>query len=123
MNGLVLVIDDEGSVREAVSDILDMIGVAVITAENGREGLAQFQKYQQQIKLIMLDMQMPIMNGEETFKAIRQIDPNVKILFSSGYSESQTLKQFNDFQATTFLQKPYDLDTLITKVEKELNEP
>ncbi|MFQ5433546.1 MAG: PAS domain S-box protein [Anaerolineae bacterium] len=118
--GLVLVIDDEESVREAVTDILDMAGVQVLTAENGRVGLDAYTARQSEIDLVLLDMQMPVMNGEETFRALIAFDPTVKVLLSSGYTENEVTSQFAGMPFSGFLQKPYNFDTLVEKVQTAL---
>lgn len=112
----VLVIDDEQPVREAVADILEVEGISVLSAANGLEGLTLFQAKQTEIALVLLDMQMPIMNGEQTLKALRQINPRVKIILSSGYSENDLISRIGDDELTTFLQKPYQIDKLIAKI-------
>lgn len=116
-----LVIDDEATVREAVADILDIVGIKVIEARNGKEGLAKFREFRPKINAILLDMQMPIMNGEETFHHLRRIDPQTRIIISSGYSEAQTMQHFVGQGLVSFLQKPYDLDQLISTVERVID--
>lgn len=115
---VLLVIDDESTVREAVKDILEMVGIDVLEAGNGVDGLAKFRGNQSSIKAILLDMQMPVMNGEETFHQLRQIDPEVRIIVSSGYNETDTMQHFVGSGLVSFLQKPYDLDQLIATVER-----
>ncbi len=111
-----LVIDDESTVREAVADILEMEDIAVIGARNGEEGLALFRENRPKIDAILLDMQMPVMNGEETFLHLRKLDPNAQIILSSGYSEAETMQHFVGQGLVSFLQKPYDIDQLISTV-------
>ncbi len=118
---MLLVIDDESTVREAVVDILDMVGIEVIEACNGEEGLAQFREFRPKINAILLDMVMPVMNGEETFLQLRKIDPHARIIVSSGYSEAETMQHFVGQGLVSFLQKPYDIDQLISTVERVLN--
>lgn len=89
-----LVIDDEEAVREAVVDILEMIGVDVLEAANGQIGVDLYTAHRDKIGAVLLDMQMPIMNGEETFHALRAFDPNIKVIVSSGYSETETMQHF-----------------------------
>jgi signal transduction histidine kinase/ActR/RegA family two-component response regulator len=110
--GLILLVDDEAPVREAVVDILQTLGLQVITAANGQEGLALFKQYREEITAVLLDMQMPVMGGKETLQAIRQLDQIVPVILSSGYSEAELSEQLQD-EATTFLQKPYNMDRLI----------
>ena len=121
-NGMqLLVIDDEEAVREAVVDILEMIGVDVIEACNGQVGVDLYTAHRDKIGAVLLDMQMPIMNGEETFHALRAFDPNIKVIVSSGYSETETMQHFVGQGLAAFLQKPYDIDTLINKVKSVLD--
>ncbi len=117
---VVLLIDDEQPVREAVKDILELIDVDVITAVNGRDGIALYTQQQKEINLILLDLSMPGMNGAETLRALRQIDPHIPILLSSGYSKTEIVSRFIDTNLTDFLQKPYSLDALIDTVQKYL---
>ncbi len=112
----VLVIDDEKSVREVVRDILEMSGLEVLVAHNGQVGVELFKAQQAKIAVVLLDMQMPVMNGAETFQALRAIDPQVKVILSSGYNEIEATGHFVDQGLAAFLQKPYDLDTLVAKV-------
>lgn len=123
MNGKnLLVIDDESTVREAVADILEMVDIGVIEAGNGQEGLARFRENRPKINAILLDMQMPVMNGEETFLHLRELDPNAQIIVSSGYSEAETMQHFVGQGLVSFLQKPYDIDQLISTVERVIDE-
>ena len=119
---LLLVIDDEEAVREAVVDILEMIDIPVIEANNGQIGLALYKENHTKVGAVLLDMQMPVMNGEETFHALREFDPNIKVIVSSGYSETETMQHFVGQGLAAFLQKPYDINTLIEKVQSVIEE-
>ena len=116
----VLVIDDEATIREAVSDILEIANIRVLSAADGREGVELFRSCRSEIGVVILDMQMPGMNGEETFQVLRHIDPNVKIIFSSGYDESRTVQLLGKEVPVTFLQKPYNMHVLIDQVQLSL---
>ena len=120
LSKMILVIDDEKPVREAVKDILELIDVDVLMAVNGRDGLNLYQQQQQAINLILLDLSMPGMNGEETLSALRQIDPHVPVLLSSGYSEIDVATRFAGKNVTDFIQKPYSLDKLLHTIQKYL---
>ncbi len=117
---MVLLIDDEEPVREAVKDILELIDVEVVTAVNGHDGIALYTQQQEDINLILLDLSMPGMNGEETLRILRQIDPCIPVLLSSGYNKIDIAFRFEDTNLTGFLQKPYSLDRLIDAVQKYL---
>ncbi len=118
----VLVIDDESSVREVVNDILTTEGINVIVAVGGRDGLEKFKRHQAEIHLVLLDMKMPVMNGEETFHALRAIDPNLKILLSSGYSELDVTKRLMQQPLTQFLPKPYSAKALVTIIREAMKQ-
>lgn len=119
---LVLVIDDEGPVREAVSDILDMEGIDVLQAADGLEGIDIYRSHIAEIDLVLLDLSMPGLSGEETLKELHQIDPQVRILLSSGYSESEVTHGLNQAGLVGFLQKPYRMNTLLETVARHLNQ-
>jgi PAS domain S-box-containing protein len=90
----ILVIDDERPVREALADILELEGWTALTAANGREGVALFRRHQAEIALVLLDLLMPVMGGDETLAALRAIDPQVKVILSSGYDEAEAARCF-----------------------------
>lgn len=118
--GKVLVIDDEAPVREAVVDILELMQIGVLEAGNGHEGVAVYQKHAAEISLVLLDMQMPEMNGPETYLALHQLNPDVRVIISSGYGEAEASRLFAVDGSLTFLQKPYDIDRLMHIVVAEL---
>ncbi len=115
-NGLILVIDDEQPVREAIVDIMDLHGIEVVTAVNGQEGISLFTQHKDKIQLIVLDLSMPGMNGVETLNKLRQIDPDIRVILSSGHSQQQIAPEVMVNCRTGFLPKPYDLDTLLSKI-------
>lgn len=118
--GVVLVIDDEKPVREAITDILDDAGIEVLTAANGAEGVALVKKEGAQINVVLLDLSMPDMDGAETFHALRAIQPNLQIILSSGYHEERATSELIGQGLADFLQKPYSFETLIGKIQAYL---
>lgn len=119
MNATVLVIDDESFIRDAVQDILDFSGIGVVCAANGVEGIAQFEKHRATIKTVLLDMRMPIMDGQTTLRHLRAIDQRVKVILCSGLNEGCPSAATND-EALFFLPKPYTLEALLAMVQKTL---
>ncbi|MFN8495128.1 MAG: PAS domain S-box protein [Caldilineaceae bacterium] len=113
----ILVVDDEASVREVVSDILAMQDIKTILATDGRDGIEKFEQYRTEIALVLLDMKMPVMNGEEAFYALRELDPNLKILISSGYNEPEITNRLLRQGPTRFLAKPYSPSALLEMVK------
>jgi CheY-like chemotaxis protein len=120
---LVLVIDDEEPVRDAVTDILDLEGLSVVTAPDGRAGIEIYRQQQADIGLILLDLSMPGLNGEDTFYELRQIDAHVRVLLSSGYSQDEVAARFVGQNEVGFIQKPYDAEQLVKEVKRYLMQP
>lgn len=113
---LILVIDDERPVREAVMDIMELHGVKVLTAVTGQQGISVFNQQQEEIQLVLLDMSMPGLNGIDTLERLRQINPEVRVILSSGYSQQQIAPEVMVNGRTGFLAKPYNVDTLVSKI-------
>jgi CheY-like chemotaxis protein len=119
--GAILIIDDNFAIREVLTDILTLLlGMTVYTAVNGHEGLQIFQQRQQQINLIFLDVEMPVMNGPQTYEKLRQFAPQVKVIVSSSLSPTEARSRFGERKLPTYLQKPYDTEDLLNIVQAEL---
>ena len=118
---MILIIDDETAIRDAVTDILEMVDVTTISATNGKDGIGLFQENHSEIQAILLDMRMPIMSGAETYRALRQLDPQIPIILSSGYDDAENTAAFHGDANVKFLHKPYSIDTLIEMVQATLN--
>jgi len=107
VTGTVLVVDDEDTIREVAAMMLEDMGFEVMTAENGLDALAVYQQYAEQIVIVLLDLTMPKMDGKACFRELRRLNPNVKVILSSGYSEEDTTTRFVGKGLAGFLQKPY----------------
>lgn len=118
---LVLIIDDEKAVREAVTDILEIDGIGVLQAANGQEGIQLYQRHQENIGLILLDLSMPGLSGEDTMRELCRINAQVRILVSSGYAETDLAQRLNQSSYVGFLQKPYRMDTLLDVVARHFD--
>ncbi len=118
---VVLIVDDDPNVREAMTDILEIADIQTLTANNGQEGVAAYAANQTEIDLVILDLMMPVMNGEDALHAMLTIDPSVQVLVSSGYGEAETVRRLIGNGAVDFLQKPFDLNALIGMVRKRLS--
>ncbi|MCI0395946.1 MAG: response regulator [Chloroflexi bacterium] len=118
--GLILVIDDEEPVREAVSDILELEGWQVLAAPDGPAGIALYQEKQEAVRLVLLDLSMPGMSGEEALREVRRLDPAVPVILSSGYSEAEVIGGLAGQEGVGFLQKPYQAARLLQEVTKRL---
>jgi CheY-like chemotaxis protein len=120
MTGAILVVDDNSYVREALIDILVSIGAAVFTAADGQEGLEILQQQRQYITLVLLDMNMPVMNGEQTYEKLQEIAPDVKVIVSTSLSQAEVQSRFKHRKLPPLLQKPFKVDTLLNVVHTEL---
>jgi two-component system cell cycle sensor histidine kinase/response regulator CckA len=114
--GLVLVVDDDAGVRGAARRMLKFFGFDVIEAEDGRVGAAAFAARAAEIVLVLLDMTMPEMGGEETFREIRHVRDDVPVILTSGYNEIEATRRFTSKGLAGFLQKPFTPDDLATKL-------
>lgn len=115
-HGTVLLVDDEESVRMVGSQMLKMLGFDVVTAENGEEALRCYRELEN-VVCVILDRTMPLMGGEETFEALKQIDPQVRIIMSSGYNESEVTETLVGRGLAGYIQKPYDLKSLLKALQ------
>ena len=118
---IVLVVDDEEAIREAVRDILELVEIPSILASNGREAIDLFVENRDRIRAILLDLRMPVMSGTETYQKLRELDSNIRIILSSGYDEKMSTLDFSADSALMFLRKPYALDALLACVQDALN--
>lgn len=115
-HGLVLLADDEESIRSMARRLLEKVGFEVLTAADGREAIEVFQKHQQMIRFVILDMTMPHLDGEACFSEMRRISPQVKVIMTSGYSEQDVTSRFAGKGLAGFVQKPYKLTDLLPKL-------
>jgi two-component system cell cycle sensor histidine kinase/response regulator CckA len=111
-SGTVLLVDDEDTVREAGKLMLESFGFKVITAENGREALQRYQENADRIVTVLLDLTMPQMDGEQTFRELRCLQPDVRVALMSGYNEQDATQHFIGRDLAGFIQKPFDMDSL-----------
>ncbi|MFT5432230.1 MAG: two-component system cell cycle sensor histidine kinase/response regulator CckA, partial [Myxococcota bacterium] len=116
--GTVLVIDDEPAVLEFASEALQLSGITTRLALDGIEGLAIFREDPRAIDMVLLDMTMPRMSGDEVFQELLRIDPDVRVVLSSGYNEQEMTTRFAGEGLAGFLQKPYTLTELNELLEK-----
>ncbi|BCG47980.1 Sensory box histidine kinase/response regulator [Citrifermentans bremense] len=110
--GTVLLVDDEETVIGIGSEMLKELGFEVLTALDGREGLELFKQQKERIVAVLLDLTMPHLDGEQTFRELRLLDPEVKVIMSSGYNEQEVTQRFAGKGLAGFIQKPYKLSTL-----------
>ena len=116
--GTILVVDDEEVIRQILSRMLEEMGYTVFVAANGQEALDLYSRMKDEIDLVLLDMIMPGMPGKTVFDRIRAINPQAKVLLSSGFAETEEAVQAQREGALGFLEKPYMMDELSKAVWK-----
>jgi len=120
-NEVVLLVDDEELVLEAGEQMLEMLGYEVLLAMGGGKALEIYEKDQERIDMILLDMVMPDIGGGETFDRMKAINPQVKVLLSSGYSVDGKATEILERGCDGFIQKPFDIKALSQKLREILD--
>jgi PAS domain S-box-containing protein len=116
--GVVLLVDDEETVRAIGSEMLRELGFRVVTAEDGRNAVDIF-KTRDDIEIAILDLTMPHLDGEQCFQELRRLNPELKVIMSSGFNQQEVTQRFTGKGLAGFIQKPYRLSAL-RDVIKEL---
>ncbi|NVN89820.1 MAG: transporter substrate-binding domain-containing protein [Desulfuromonadales bacterium] len=109
---VILVVDDEESIREVCVDMLEMLGFKTLTASSGEEALHVFREQRDGIGLVLLDQSMPGMDGVSVFQALKRIEPDIKVLLASGFSIEEVSERFDGLGLSGFIQKPFRFDCL-----------
>ncbi len=116
----VLVVDDEEAVRDLARAVLEHHGIEVLEAEDGESALSVYAEASERIGLVLLDLTMPGLDGEETFHRLQKLRPDVRVVLSSGYNEQQATSRFAGLGLAGFLRKPYRAEQLLTMVRGEM---
>jgi CheY-like chemotaxis protein len=122
-NELVLVVDDEFSIRDITQQTLEAFGYRVITATDGAEAVALYAKQGSEIAVVLTDMMMPIMDGVATIQVLLRINPAVRIIAASGIDSGDTVAQASNAGVKHFLIKPYTTETLLKLFREILDRP
>jgi two-component system cell cycle sensor histidine kinase/response regulator CckA len=117
----ILLVDDEGITIEVGLEILKELGYWVLTAKTGKDALDLYMKHGDKIDLVILDIIMPGMGGRETFDKLKEMDPEVRVLLSSGYSMNGEAQKIRDRGCDGFIQKPFGLNSLSQKIREILD--
>ncbi|MDR2337923.1 MAG: response regulator [Deltaproteobacteria bacterium] len=117
----ILVVDDEDTVRTVLQKSLEFLGYTVDTALHGKDALERYAGNLSNYDLVILDMMMPQMSGEETFLKMREIYPQIKVILASGYSSDASTKAVLAAGAKSFIQKPFAIEELATEVRRCLD--
>jgi len=117
----VLLIDDEDMIIEVGVPILEKMGYKVFIARSGKEAIKVYEENKDQIDMVILDMIMPDMSGGETYDRMKEIDPDIKVLLSSGYSINGQATEILDRGCNGFIQKPFKMKELSQKLREILD--
>jgi signal transduction histidine kinase/CheY-like chemotaxis protein len=118
--GVILVVDDEETVRTTSARMLETAGYTVEIATDGCEGLEAFRRSSDKIRLVLLDLTMPQMDGVETFREIRRVRPDACVVLMSGYNELEAVQRFTGKGLAGFIQKPFQIQSLLGKIREVL---
>jgi CheY-like chemotaxis protein len=118
--GTVLLIDDEEVILEVGQDLLEAMGYLVLTADNGEEAVEVYRK-NRDTDIVVLDMVMPNMGGGEAYDRMKEINPDVKVLLSSGFSIDGEATEILKRGCDGFIQKPYRMNELAEKIREILD--
>ncbi len=121
--GTVLVVDDEALLRRAATAIIEHFGYDAVEAEDGRAAIAIFRERARDFDVVLLDMTMPGLTGEETFQELLRIRPDVRVVLSSGFNEMEATRRFGTEQLAGFLQKPYTAEQLAQMLSRVIGPP
>jgi signal transduction histidine kinase/CheY-like chemotaxis protein len=116
--GTVLVVDDQPSLRRIARSVLASLGFDVVVASGGVEALARFRELVGQVRLVVLDFTMPDLNGEEVLREIRELDPNVPVVVTTGYAGREAPQLLGGEKHLLVLEKPYELRDLVAAVRR-----
>ncbi len=118
--GRILLVDDEEVIRIVASDLLTNLGYEVVTASNGKEAVEIFNENWPEIDMVIIDMMMPVMDGPNCFREMKRINPDVKAFLSTGYGVDGQAQQLLDEGMIGFIQKPYNMAALSTKLREAM---
>ncbi len=117
LRGTVFVVDDEDAVRLVAREALSALGLTVFDAADGPSAIAFVRDHQGPLDLVLLDLTMPGLAGDETLRQLRQIRPDLRALIMSGYSEVETMQRCASLGVAGYLPKPFDVATLTAKLQ------
>jgi CheY-like chemotaxis protein len=115
-----LVVDDDAAVRSTTRRMLETFGFTVIEACDGQDGVERFDARASELAIVILDMTMPRLNGEEAFREIRRRRDDVPVILMSGYDEVESTRGFTSKGLAGFLQKPFSPTDLARKLRAAL---
>ncbi|MDD8018212.1 MAG: PAS domain S-box protein [Bacteroidota bacterium] len=120
-NETILLVEDEESLRNIVASLMESCGYTVLIAEDGLEAVQIYKKRQQEIALVLTDIGLPKLSGIDEFKQLKEINPEVRVVLASGFFEPDIKSELYKAGAKGFIQKPYDMDEILSKVREALD--
>ncbi len=120
-SGTILIVDDEKMVLDVGVRVLKKLGYTVQESNNGRNAVALYKKLQDKINLVVLDIVMPDMGGGEVYDRLKEINPKVKVLLSSGYSIDDQAREIMERGCDGFIQKPFSMKAMSDKLSEILS--
>ncbi|MFZ3169385.1 MAG: ATP-binding protein [Candidatus Methanoperedens sp.] len=118
----VLIAEDEDSIREVTVSTLEKYGYKVLAANNGADAVVLYAQNKDKVKVILMDMMMPIMDGQASIRAIRKINPEVKVIAVSGLAEKDKLAEIASSHTKAFLPKPYTAEKMLKTIHEVMSE-
>ncbi len=121
--GTVLLVEDEAALRDPISRMLRKRGYSVIEAESGNRAVEIFRTWAREVGVVLLDMTLPGKSGPEVLAEIRKINPRVKVILTTAYSEEKVLSEVGREASWGFIRKPYRIRDLISLLQVALRPP
>ncbi len=118
--GCVLIVDDESVVRETAKMMLEKLGYTTLKAVDGKQALEMYQQHREEIDMVLLDMVMPVMDGTECFYKLKEINPKIKVVISSGFVRDADLSTLLEDGLIDFIRKPFSIEQLARAVAMAL---
>jgi PAS domain S-box-containing protein len=115
-SGLALVVDDEETVRAVTARTLESLGFTPLTAADGAEGVRVFREHVAELSVVLLDLTMPHVDGEEAYREFCRMNPDIPVILMSGFTEKDTVDRFAGKRLAGFIQKPFDRTRLQAKL-------
>jgi len=121
-SGTILVVDDEEGVRTVAAELLRSMGFDILLASDGLEALEQFKASVIPIRAVLMDLTMPHLDGVETFRELRRLDPGCRVVLTSGYNEQEAIQDFLGKGLAAFVQKPFLRTALVRAIRSALED-
>jgi two-component system cell cycle sensor histidine kinase/response regulator CckA len=120
LTGTILLVEDEGFVREVTCEVLQSVGYRVLKAQNAKEAMRAFRQYEEEVQLLLTDVVMPGQNGRDLAQDLMAICPDLRTIFISGYPENAVTRLQG--REVHYLPKPFSVESLVQKVREVLDQ-